>query len=131
MYGDWPRSGEIDLLEAHGNLNLTDINGNEIGVQRVTSGLHFGSSWNNDAFKNTTFSKNSELDYASDFHKYTFVWDDNGIRFFIDDAEIGNVPADAGFWKRGGFDGQNIWAAATKMAPFDQEVKLTITFTKK
>lgn len=126
MYGDWPRSGEIDLLESHGNLNLTNRNGHQIGVQRVTSGLHFGPSWHGDAFKTTTFSKNTATGYANDFHKYAFTWDHNGIRFFIDDTEIGDIPVQNGFWKRGNFNGHNIWSLGNEMAPFDQEVKFKI-----
>lgn len=130
MYGDWPRSGEIDLLESHGNLNLTNRNGHQIGVQRVTSGLHFGPSWHDDAFKTTTFSKNTATGYANgyanDFHKYAFTWDHNGIRFFIDDTEIGDIPVQNGFWNRGNFNGHNIWSLGNEMAPFDQEVKFKI-----
>lgn len=123
VYGDWPKSGEIDLFESHGNLNLFDRNDHEIGVQRVTSALHFGPSWNEDAFKMTKFSKNNATGYANDFHKYGFTWDDNGIRFFIDDTEIGNIPSNDGLWKHGAFNGYNIWSLGDKMAPFDQEVK--------
>lgn len=126
-YGEWPRSGEIDLLESHGNLNLTNRYGQQVGVQRVTSGLHFGPSWRNDAFKKTTFSKNIATGYANDFHKYALTWDHNGIRFFIDDYEIGDIPVQNGFWKRGNFNGQNIWLGG-KMAPFDQEVKKIFLF---
>lgn len=106
---------------------MIDRNGHEIGVQRVTSALHFGPSWNNDAFKKTKFSKNNATNYANSFHKYAFTWDDNGIRFFIDDIEIGNVPVNDGFWKRGNFNGNNIWSAGNKMAPFDQEVNTCIS----
>lgn len=123
IYGDWPQSGEIDLLESHGNQNLFDRNDHEFGVQRVTSALHFGPSWNDDAFKMHKFSKNTTTDYANDFHKYAFIWDDNGIRFFIDNTEIGEISVNDGFWKRGEFNGQNIWSLGDKMAPFDQEVK--------
>lgn len=122
-YGDWPRSGEIDLLESHGNLNLTNQNGHQIGVQRVTAGLHFGPSWRDDAFKLTTFPKNNAAGFANDFHKYAFTWDHHGIRFFIDDIEIGDIAVKKGFWERGNFRGHNIWSLGDKMAPFDQEVK--------
>lgn len=99
-------------------------------MQRVTSELHFGPSWFDDGFKTTTFSKNIATSYANDFHKYAFTWDHNGIRFFIDDDEIGDIPVQNGFWKRGNFNGQNIWSVDDKMAPFDQEVKLKNCFSK-
>lgn len=109
------------MLESHGNANLIDKYGNEIGIQRVTSALHFGPSWNDDAFQMTIFSKTSTTNYADHFHKYAFKWDDNGIQFSINDTEIGYVPVNDGFWQRGGFKGENIWT--TNMAPFDQEVE--------
>lgn len=95
-----------------------------MGVQRVTSSIHFGPSWNQDAFKMATFSKHNATGYANDFHKYAFIWDDHGIRFFIDDSEIGYISVNDGFWKRGAFNGRDIWSLGDKMAPFDQEVKI-------
>lgn len=35
---------------------------------------------------------------------------------------MGFVPVGDGFWKLGGFEGDDIWANGTKMAPFDEEV---------
>jgi hypothetical protein len=34
-YGQWPASGEIDIMESRGNLDLT-MNGVNIGVEQVT-----------------------------------------------------------------------------------------------
>lgn len=102
---------------------MIDRNGHQVGVQRVVSRLHFGPSWHDDAFKLTTFSKNIAIGYANDFHKYAFTWDHSGIRFFIDDIEIGDVKVQNGFWRRGDFRGNNIWSLGDQMAPFDQEVQ--------
>lgn len=33
-YGDWPMSGEIDIMESRGNRNMR-IGGNHIGVEQV------------------------------------------------------------------------------------------------
>lgn len=67
-------------------------------------------------------TRNNGNGYDKDFHKYEFVWDESGIRFFLDGQELGFVAVGDGFWQRGGFSGDNIWATGTKMAPFDQEV---------
>lgn len=45
----------------------------------------------------------------------------------MDRVEIGGVPVGEGFWKRGNFSGDNIWANGTRMAPFDQEVSPQVT----
>lgn len=119
-YGVWPRSGEIDLLESRGNIQYgNDI---QIGAEHVESTLHFGPKWDQDMSHLTNCAKNNASGYQTDFHKYEMIWDENGIKFMVDEAEIGYVPAGDGFWNRGGFIGDNIWASGTKMAPFDREV---------
>nr|CAD7572158.1 unnamed protein product [Timema californicum] len=73
VYGGWPRSGEIDMIESRGNRQLTVDNGN-IGVQQVASTLHWGPSTSSDAFMHATASKNNNAGYASDFHVYRVEW---------------------------------------------------------
>nr|CAD7442858.1 unnamed protein product [Timema bartmani] len=73
VYGGWPRSGEIDMIESRGNRQLTVDNGN-IGVQQVASTLHWGPSPSSDAFMHATASKNNNAGYASDFHVYRVEW---------------------------------------------------------
>lgn len=119
-YGVWPRSGEIDLLESRGNLKYG--NDTQIGVEQIVSTLHFGPNWDQDAYSTSSFSKNNADGHHNDFHKYELIWNESGIKFLIDDIEFGNVPVENGFWQRGKFKGENIWASASKMAPFDQEV---------
>lgn len=105
-YGSWPRSGEIDFLESRGNVNMTNKGDNvQIGVQQVLSTLHFGPKWNMDAYETSTYSRNNATGYDKDFHKYNFVWDQNGIQFVLDGVELGFVKVGDGFWARGGFAG--------------------------
>lgn len=121
-YGDWPRSGEIDLFESRGNLKYTNHSGVQIGVEQIVSTLHFGPSSKQDAYRKAIFTKNNAAGYNNDFHKYALIWNENGFRFFVDDDEIGFTQIIDGFWKFGEFSGENIWASRTKMAPFDDEV---------
>lgn len=119
-YGGWPRSGEIDLLESRGNLKYgRDV---QIGVEQVSSTLHFGPAWNQDAWRTATYSRNDANGYQKGFHKYEFVWDQSGINVSVDGTQLGFVEVGEGFWKRGGFNGDDIWKSGTKMAPFDEEV---------
>lgn len=108
-------------MESRGNEKYG--NGGQIGVERVFSTLHFGPRWDMDAYQTAGYSRNKESGFDKDFHKYEMLWDENGIKFFIDGTELGFAAVDDGFWKRGGFSGDNIWAEGTKMAPFDQEVR--------
>lgn len=90
---EWPKSSGIDLLEARGNRNYSDENGVQIGVQQVTSGLHFERHQISNRSQSTVFSTNNATDYSAEFHKYTFIWNENGIRFFVDDVETGFISA--------------------------------------
>ena len=41
VYGGWPRSGEIDIVESRGNADFS-CGGNPIGRQLAGSTLHWG-----------------------------------------------------------------------------------------
>ncbi|XP_055300590.1 beta-1,3-glucan-binding protein-like [Sitodiplosis mosellana] len=123
-YGGWPRSGEIDLLESRGNEKYG--NGSQIGVELVFSTLHFGPKRDQDHWQTAHYERNNPAGYDKDFHTYGFTWDQQGIQFFLDGTELGFAKVDEGFWKRGGFQGQDIWAQGTKMAPFDEEFHFII-----
>jgi hypothetical protein len=43
-YGNWPSSGEIDIVESRGNLNCPN------GVNSFGSTLHWGPDWATDAW---------------------------------------------------------------------------------
>lgn len=121
-YGDWPRSGEITLVESRGNWDYSDSSG-QIGNERVTSTLHWGPAWNQNAYRGTQYTQNRHNGYNDGYHKYEMEWTDDHIRFKIDGNEIGTVWANNGFWSRGGFHGHNLWEHGSKMAPFDQQVR--------
>lgn len=109
-------------MESRGNRKYDDGYGNEMGVELMESTLHFGPNADADAFLTSTFSINNSSGFNNGFHKYELIWDDKGIRFLVDGNEIGYIPVGDGFWKRGGFLGDDIWKYRTKMAPFDIEV---------
>lgn len=71
-------------------------------------------------------------DFAADFHVYGLEWLPTGMNFYVDNELIGSVsPPAGGFWKLGGFHGQNIWSSGTIMAPFDQRVRQKLVFLSK
>lgn len=74
-YGTWPASGEIDIMESRGNLNLVQ-GGVNIGSEQVGSTLHFGPNWAFNGFQRAHFSKNTAAGagYDKDFHTYGFEW---------------------------------------------------------
>lgn len=149
VYGIWPRSGEIDLLESRkfqfwpfsvcflgvplifcygfrlgGNKNLSNHNGEHIGVDHYGSTLHFGTNWDDNGYSTATYSQRTApgKGYNMDFHRYQLIWTPECLRFCVDGREVGVVNVDDGFYARYPFHGANPWLSGTKSAPFDQQV---------
>ncbi|KAF7724623.1 hypothetical protein EC973_000867 [Apophysomyces ossiformis] len=124
-YGDWPASGEIDIIESRGNRNFPYGN-----VSTVESTLHWGPSTQLNRYKlthamamlvdNTTF--------ADDFHTYGLDWSEQGLRTYVDDKTLLFIDFDKSFWDRGHFPkwSMNPWEAGDISAPFDQEFYLIL-----
>jgi beta-glucanase (GH16 family) len=129
VYGDWPRSGEIDLMELRGNRKLFSGNTN-VGVEQVDSTLHFGLSPSvKNQYPLDHFSRNQQPGYNEGFNIYRLVWTPSSLQFLINGNVVGTVNAGSGFWHAGGFDKsgqQNIWAKGSSTAPFDQEFFIII-----
>jgi len=123
VYGGWPRSGEIDLVESKGNPAL--YNGaTNVGNQQAGATMHFGPVWDRNGWSTAHNSVNQIPPWSSDFHTYRLVWNSEQLQYYYDDVRILTVTAGTGFWIRGGFGSsgyENPWAEGTLMAPFDQE----------
>lgn len=57
VYGTWPRSGEIDILEVRGNADLICNGQGNIGNSRVYSTLHWGPDAATNQFQKTAWEK--------------------------------------------------------------------------
>lgn len=123
-FGNWPMSGEIDLLESRGNLNYKPSN-IEIGVQQVASTLHFGPNKTQDGYRTAHYPKNDINGFHSGFHSYEFIWNEKGIQFFIDKIQIGFAKVGDGFWKRGNFEGKNIWTEGILIEIISNEIHVS------
>ncbi|CAG2244333.1 unnamed protein product [Mytilus edulis] len=134
-YGDWPTSGEIDIVETRGNTNYTDKRGKNRGINSMSSSLHYGPSKQYDGEAKARADKflTSET-FADRFHKFAVEWNEQDIRFEVDGEEILKVhPSERGFWRIGEFNKTygltNPWqqtCGGSKMAPFDQEFYLVL-----
>jgi beta-glucanase (GH16 family) len=134
VYGGWPRSGEIDIMESKGNDIYVDGSGQNVGNTLMGSTLHWGPDPDHNNWWRTHWEKNlygSGQSFADGYHLFGMTWTDNHLIFTVDNEQIGDVwaPQD-GFWYYGGFEnnpgGNNIWQNGNWMAPFDQEFQIIL-----
>jgi beta-glucanase (GH16 family) len=71
-YGEWPASGEIDILESKGSQ-----------PNWASASLHFGAQ--NDR-KYITYSTDNLSTPISEYHVYSLVWEEDTMYWYIDDA---------------------------------------------
>ncbi len=74
-YGHWPNSGEIDILEY--SANNKDV---------LTYALH--TEAHNHKTKNEYVTHINKKNIASDYHKYSLLWEENLIAYYLDDKEV-------------------------------------------
>jgi len=72
VYGGWPQSGEIDIMESVGHHPHT-----------VHGTLHYGPRWPDN--KHSGQHVEVENDLEDEFHVYSVEWEENEIRWYIDD----------------------------------------------
>lgn len=150
VYGGWPTSGEIDILEARGNDG--DACGKWQGNAGFGSTLHFGTDSAHNYFLHTHTESHlqSGESLADSFHVYGLEWGPEGLYTYVDDPEnlvLAVEYSNESFWRRaqtsevvcservGGkctqenfqwswnfsHDQKNPWVNGTPAAPFDQE----------
>jgi len=120
-YGNWPASGEIDIVESRGNQNYSPGGVNQFGAT-----LHWGPYWPEDPYylthKSYTLPKG---DFADDFHVFGLVWNKTGLYTYLDKdtQRMLEVTFDKPFFNKGGWNSNinNPWAGRSNAAPFDQE----------
>ncbi len=73
VYGGWPHSGEIDILET---INAADL---------VHGTIHFTNTVGQHASSGGTYYADG-LCFADDYHVYAIEWEPNEIRWYLDDV---------------------------------------------
>ena len=112
-YGAWPRSGEIDILEAVNiGARCKQCEGGR-GENRTISALHFGDFAPQNRFVDSRTAL-PDLALPSDgFHVYAVEWGEGLIRFMVDDRVHLTVTAEQ--WSTAAPNAEGLPAA-----PFDQ-----------
>lgn len=76
LYGGWPKSGEIDIMENIGS-----------EPQRTFGTIHYGHDfWR---FNSSGYELESET-FSDDFHLFSVLWKDDCIKFLVDGNAIEN-----------------------------------------
>jgi hypothetical protein len=131
VYGGWPRSGEIDIIESIGNRDF-HCGGNRRGMDYAGCALHWGTNWDQNRYWLTNLGRTDSRNFGDNFHIYVFEWSPNGLRFFYDDEVwalmdvpyplVDQNPWWINFWEWGKPwpINDNIWASGNHLAPFDR-----------
>ncbi len=81
VYGGWPRSGEIDIVESV-NLKVPTEDGVESNIYGT---LHYGKEWPNNDSSGKAYAFDQGSNPADDFHTYAIEWQEGEIRWYVDD----------------------------------------------
>ncbi|KAF2748960.1 glycoside hydrolase family 16 protein [Sporormia fimetaria CBS 119925] len=135
VYGEWPRSGEMDIMHSRGNNYTYRQGGNNI----VSSKLHFGPNKENDGWWRNNVKQHApgHKTWASGWHTFGIEWSEKYIYTYIDTRllQVMYTHFSQPFWEYGNFpladaNGTrlvNPWeGTGSKATPFDQDFYLVI-----
>lgn len=133
-YGEWPRSGEIDIAETRGNNYTYAAGGNNI----VSSALHWGPDSGSDAWWRTNNKRTAlHTTYSAGTHVFGVEWSEKYIFTYVDTRLLQVLYFDftGDLYARGGFplsdsNGTTLvdpWSQTGNPAtPFDQDFYLIL-----
>ena len=73
VYGGWPASGEIDLVEIRGD-----------NMQEILSTIHYGSDPSNHKYQGGSYLLSQSNNLNERFHEMEFTWEENSMKFLLD-----------------------------------------------
>ena len=82
VYGGWPKSGEIDIMEMVGHEPET-----------IHGTVHYGPDSPNNEYVENPFSLDEGI-FADDFHTFSIEWEEDQIKWFVEGNEFYSVTPD-------------------------------------
>ncbi|MCD1259306.1 family 16 glycosylhydrolase [Paenibacillus athensensis] len=104
VYGGWPKSGEIDIMENRGDQ-----------MNKVSGTIHYGNDWPNNSSSGGSYLLPSGQSFADAYHTFAVEWESGAIRWYVDDVLFST--------KTGWFT-----PSASYPAPFDQNFYMILNF---
>ncbi len=101
FYGQWPRCGEIDIMEVMGQ-----------NVNKSYHTIHYGYDSSTGHKENQGTKVQTEVSYADDYHLFAVEWEPGLIAWYVDGEKV----YETNDWYTGTDDDNQI----TYPAPFDQ-----------
>lgn len=135
-YGEWPKSGEIDIMEARGNPPSYSTGGRD----KFASSLHWGPDKSSDAYWRTTAGRAvRRSDFSDKFHTFGIEWSEDYLFTYMD-SRLYTVLwvgfKDKPLWQKGNFgtfvDSNSSYyvdpwsSTGRKNTPFDQPFYLIL-----
>ncbi len=111
-YGGWASGGEIDILEA--------VNQSTGSLDQIHSTLHYGMAWP----LNVNSTQSFDIAAAEDFHTYAIEWEQDDIRWYIDDLHFATVTSS--HWWSYYYDDLDPGYVSAPNAPFNQDFHLLL-----
>lgn len=111
-YGGWPTSGEIDVMEV--------INASADGAESLGT-LHYGMAWP----RNVHSGNNTPIGDVEGFHTYAVEWEQDEIRWFVDDVHFSTINAEH-WWSYYYDESQQGYVSSPDNAPFNQKFHLLL-----
>ena len=102
LYGQWPKCGEIDIMEVMGQ-----------DTSKSYHTIHYGYSAGSGHKENQGSKTLSENDFADDYHVFRMDWEPGKITWFVDDEQVYTTND----WYTGADEASQL----TYPAPFDQD----------
>jgi beta-glucanase (GH16 family) len=123
VYGAWPLSGEIDIMEA---VNLGTVSDEPSALadereRRVYGTLHYGKRPPHNVYSGKSYKLPNGKSPADDFHTYAIEWQAGEIRWYVDGVHYATQRSSDWFT-----DAKQIMPAISAHAPFDQRFHLLL-----